>query len=111
MGLSLALAFFSCLSSLFLFLQMLAAVAYARNPDGIWFFNPSQWVDHHLFKDQSIWSIPLVKPRFSCLLDMSLAVRGNDMGLALRKTLGFFRGAGRSLTAFRETDFKSPTSY
>lgn len=58
----------------------------------MWFFNPAEWVRHHLFKDASIWEIPLVKPRFGCALDLSLAVRGYDMGLALRKTLEHFKG-------------------
>lgn len=58
----------------------------------MWFFNPSLWVRHHLFKDASIWEIPLVKPRFGCSLDLSLALRGYDMGLALRKTLDHFKG-------------------
>lgn len=58
----------------------------------MWFFDPSQWVRHHLFKDASIWEIPLVKPRFGCMLDMSRASLGYDMGLALRNTLNHFKG-------------------
>lgn len=72
---------------------MLAALAYARNPPGIWFFNPSKWVEQHMFKSASVWDIPLVKPRFSCMVDMSLAGRGYDLGLALRQMLTHFKGA------------------
>lgn len=72
---------------------MLAALAYARNPPGIWFFNPSKWVEQHMFKLASVWDIPLVKPRFSCMVDMQLAGRGYDLGLALRQTLTHLKGA------------------
>lgn len=64
----------------------------------MWFFDPSQWVRHHLFKDASIWEIPLVKPRFGCMLDLSRAALGYDMGLALRKTLEHFKGTTTKTT-------------
>ena len=73
--------------------KMLAALAYARNPPGIWFFNPSKWVEQHMFKSASVWDIPLVKPRFSCMVDLKLAGRGYDLGMALRQTLTHFQGA------------------
>ncbi|CAM9613973.1 unnamed protein product [Ectocarpus fasciculatus] len=45
---------------------MLAALAYARNTPGVRFVDPRVWVGQHLFKETSIWEIPLVKPRFTC---------------------------------------------
>ncbi|CAM9634328.1 unnamed protein product, partial [Scytosiphon promiscuus] len=84
--------------------QLLAALAYARNPPGIWFFDPSKWVDQHIFKVASIWNIPLIKPRFSCMVDMSLAVRGYDMGLALQQTLNHFKAGTTCETGFMDLD-------
>lgn len=63
---------------------------YARNPPGVWFINPQQWVIHHMFEQASIWDIPLVKPRFGCAFDMSMAVKGYDMAAALEDQLRHF---------------------
>lgn len=66
---------------------MLAALAYSRNPAGIWFFNPQQWVSDHLFKAASIWEIPLVKPRFSCSVDPSISLEEYDVSSELFREL------------------------
>ena len=71
---------------------MLAAVAYSKRTPGVWFVNPQAWVSQHLFKDASIWEIPLVKPRFSCSLDVSHGVE--DLAGALRRNLDFFTQGG-----------------
>lgn len=72
--------------------QMLAAVAYSKRSQGVWFVNPQAWVSEHLFKEASIWEIPLVKPRFSCSLDATSSV--NDVATALRRNLDFFTQGG-----------------
>lgn len=71
---------------------MLAALAYSRNRPGVWFLNPPQWVTHHMFKEASIWEIPLVKPRFGCSVDMSLSLAGFDMASALQQSFENFKG-------------------
>ncbi|CAM9945112.1 unnamed protein product [Ectocarpus sp. 12 AP-2014] len=48
--------------------QVLAAVAYSRKTPGVWFVDPRGWVGQNLFKEASIWDIPLVKPRFTCTM-------------------------------------------
>ncbi|CAM9712766.1 unnamed protein product [Ectocarpus sp. 4 AP-2014] len=48
--------------------QVLAAVAYSRKTPGVWFVDPRGWVGQNLFKEASIWDIPLVKPRFTCTI-------------------------------------------
>ena len=58
---------------------MLAAWAYSRNPEGLWFVNPQQWVSQHLFQAISIWNIPLIKPPFSCTVDPSLRLADYDL--------------------------------
>lgn len=63
--------------------QVLAALAYSRNPPGVWFLNPQQWVTHHMFRTASIWDIPLVKPRFGCSASMSLSLEGYDVATEL----------------------------
>eukprot|EP00903_Cladosiphon_okamuranus_P008170 g7869.t1 len=70
--------------------EVLAALVYARNPPGVWFVNPQQWVMRHMFEPASIWDIPLVKPRFGCAFDMSMAVQGYDMAAALDDQLRHF---------------------
>ena len=43
-----------------------------------------------MFEPASIWDIPLVKPRFGCAFDMSMAVKGYDMAAALEAQLSHF---------------------
>lgn len=43
-----------------------------------------------MFESASIWDIPLVKPRFGCAFDMSMAVKGYDMAAALEAQLSHF---------------------
>lgn len=68
----------------------MAALAYSRNEAGLWFINPQQWVTHHMFQKASIWDIPLVKPRFGCAFDISMATLGYDVAAALEAQLGHF---------------------
>ena len=75
--------------------QVLAALAYSRNPAGVWFINPQQWVTRHMFQRASIWDIPLVKPRFGCAFDISLSAHGYDVAAELRTQLGHFVSGGR----------------
>ncbi|CAM9766040.1 unnamed protein product [Scytosiphon promiscuus] len=83
--------------------QVLAALAYSRNPDGVVFVSPAQWSKQNLFFSTSIWEIPLVKPPFSCAFDISWAEKGYDMGRHLGEQLqSFIRGAKCEL-GFKET--------
>lgn len=79
----------------FLTPQVLAALAYSRNPAGVWFINPQQWVTRHMFQRASIWDIPLVKPRFACAFDISLSAHGYDIAAELRAQLGHFMSGGK----------------
>lgn len=62
-----------------LLLQVLAALQFSRQTEGIWFLDPQAWVSNHLFKEASIWDIPLVKPRYTCSIDPML-LRNNTIG-------------------------------
>lgn len=75
--------------------QVLAAFAYSRNPAGVSFINPTQWTHHHLFMQASIWDIPLIKPPFSCSVDLSLSVSGYDIATELGQFLEAFRRGAR----------------
>lgn len=81
-------------------LQVLAALSYSRNPDGVAFTNPSKWIHNHLFDDVSIWDVPLVKPRFSCTVDTSLSLKGYDVAAELDKMLLSFQRGGRCESGF-----------
>ncbi|CBJ32724.1 expressed unknown protein [Ectocarpus siliculosus] len=70
--------------------EVLAAFAYSRNAAGLRFINPRQWVTHHMFQKASVWDIPLVKPRFSCVIDISMAAKGYDVAAALEEQLSHF---------------------
>lgn len=63
---------------------------YSRNSPDVWFINPQQWVTRHMFEPAFIWDIPLVKPRFGCAFDMSMAVKGYDMAAPLEAQLSHF---------------------
>ena len=89
--------------NLFLFFhasQVLAALAYSRNPPGVRFVNPRQWVTYHMFEPASIWDIPLVKPRFACSFDMSPVNSGYDVAKELELHLGHFQHGGACETGF-----------
>lgn len=43
-----------------------------------------------MFQKASVWDIPLVKPRFSCVIDISMAVKGYDVAAALEEQLSHF---------------------
>lgn len=73
-----------------MYMKVLAALAYSRNEPGLWFINPQLWVTRHMFEHASIWDIPLVKPRFACAFDISMAAQGYDVAAALEAHLGHF---------------------
>lgn len=62
--------------------QALAALQYSRQPEGVWFIDPQAWVSEYLFKEVSIWDIPLVKPRFTCAVDPALLRNHASTGAA-----------------------------
>ncbi|CAB1101450.1 unnamed protein product [Ectocarpus sp. CCAP 1310/34] len=72
--------------------ELLAVLAYSRNPPEIWFLNPTQWVTHHMFKHASVWDIPLVKPRFLCSVNLLLAKQGDDVARELNRFADFSDG-------------------
>ncbi|CAB1099444.1 unnamed protein product [Ectocarpus sp. CCAP 1310/34] len=86
--------------------QALAALQYSRQPEGVWFLDPQAWVSEYLFKEVSIWDIPLVKPRFTCAVDPALlrnhasagAARGGrssfEVAQVLQDGLDFFSKGG-----------------
>lgn len=86
----------------FFFWQVLAALAYSRNPAGLHFTNPSQWTHNHLFAQASIWDIPVVKAPFSCRVDLSLSVAGYDLATELQGWLHAFRHGARCDRGFVE---------
>ena len=78
-------------------LQLMAALAYSRNTPGVWFIDPQTWVAQHLFRTESIWEIPLVKPRYTCSIDRSAMksdADSTDVALVLRSNLDFFTRGG-----------------
>ncbi|CBN75425.1 expressed unknown protein [Ectocarpus siliculosus] len=87
--------------------EVLAALAYSLNEPGLWFINPQQWVTHHMFQQASIWDIPLVKPRFGCAFDISMAAQGYDVASALETQLGHFMSGSACERGFIPLDHAS----
>ena len=77
--------------------QVLAALQFARETKGIWFLDPQAWVSQHLFKEESIWDIPLVKPRFTCAINPTVLRQRKDLDVAdvLGDSLDFFSRGGK----------------
>ncbi len=91
----------------FFALQVLAALQFFRQTEGIWFLDPQAWVSQHLFKEASIWDIPLVKPRFTCAINPTLLKRGGvDVADTLRYSLDFFTRGGTCTNG--QIDVKPP---
>lgn len=90
--------------------QTLAALAYSRNPEGVWFLNPQQWVSQHLFQTASIWDIPLVKPRFSCSVDPRLDLEKFDASAQLAQQLDAFDNGATCESGFMELDSRVTVS-
>ncbi|CAM9587062.1 unnamed protein product [Ectocarpus sp. 6 AP-2014] len=76
--------------------QVLAAVAYSRETPGVWFVDPRGWVGQNLFKEASIWDIPLVKPRFTCTIAADkLDSASPKTAEALQSIVDFFAIGGK----------------
>ncbi|CBJ32055.1 conserved unknown protein [Ectocarpus siliculosus] len=71
--------------------ELLAGLSYARNTEGVSFHNPAQWTHDHIFKEKSVWDIPLVKPHFSCALDINLSLQGLDVAEQIGNLVDSFR--------------------
>ncbi|CAM9350086.1 unnamed protein product [Scytosiphon promiscuus] len=87
--------------------QVLAALQHSRQTEGVWFLDPQTWVSRHLFKEASIWDIPLVKPRFTCAINpVHLRNNGDDFDVAevLENSLDFFSKGGKCTNG--QIDFK-----
>ena len=81
----------------------MAALAYSRNTPGVWFIDPQTWVSQHLFRDASIWEIPLVKPHYTCSIDptlMSADAANLDVAAILQSNLDFFTHGGTCDSGF-----------
>lgn len=72
---------------------MLAASAFLSNLDGVRFVNSRQWHQAHLFREASIWDVPLIKPRFVCTIDTSLLEAHQTAGELRKWIAAFTRGA------------------
>ncbi|CAN0334430.1 unnamed protein product, partial [Ectocarpus sp. 12 AP-2014] len=76
--------------------QVLAAVAYSRKTPGVWFVDPRGWVGQNLFKEASIWDIPLVKPRFTCTIAADkLDSASPKTAQVLQSSVDFFANGGK----------------
>ncbi|CAM9900724.1 unnamed protein product [Ectocarpus fasciculatus] len=76
--------------------QVLAALAYSRETPGVWFVDPQAWVGQNLFKEASIWNIPLVKPRYTCAIAPAQLEPGNpNTAEVLQSNLDFFSKGGK----------------
>lgn len=96
--------------SKYLSTQAVAAFAYSRNFDGVWFANSRPWVAQHLFPAASISEIPLVKPRFSCAVPPDFDVENIDLAHELSRLLDahFRRGTcGSALLATEARPLRS----
>lgn len=87
--------------------QVLASLAYSLNPAGVSFINPQQWVARHMFKQVSVWDIPLVKPRFGCAVDVSMSGQGYDVAAEMEKKLEYFSTGGLCETGYIALDTSS----
>lgn len=81
--------------------QVLAALAFSRNPDSLVFTNPRRWSVENLFTTKSIWDIPLVKPRFGCNFDMMLSQVGYDLSERIAEELVAFKLGHKCEMGFR----------
>ncbi|CAM9423519.1 unnamed protein product, partial [Hapterophycus canaliculatus] len=84
--------------------EVLAALAYSLNPDGVVFVSPTMWSKQNLFATKSIWDIPLVKPAFSCSFNVAWAAKGYDMGNYLAEELEAFTRGAKCELGFKATN-------
>eukprot|EP00903_Cladosiphon_okamuranus_P017929 g16497.t1 len=84
--------------------EVLAALAYSQSPESLMFINPKQWSVENLFVHQSIWDVPLIKPRFGCNYDTSLSLSGYDLSERTAKDLESFKVGLKCERGFREVD-------
>lgn len=75
-----------------------------QNSDGVQFTNLRQWSHRHIFEDVSVWDVPLVKPLFSCSVDVSLSMEGYDVAASLRERLNAFSHGARCDEGFLRLD-------
>eukprot|EP00752_Nemacystus_decipiens_P010095 g8996.t1 len=58
----------------------------------------AQWTHHNVFRERSVWDIPLVKPHFSCVMDVGPSLQGFDVAEQMGKWMdGFRHGASCEL--------------
>ena len=83
--------------------QLLAALLYERNPEGVQFLDSSNQ-GHRSLPGSTIWDAPPVKPRFGCSIDLSLTLQGYDVADQLDKHVEAFRHGARCDHGFVPVD-------
>lgn len=77
-------------------------MAFSRNHDSVLFVNPREWNVNNIFVMNSIWDVPLIKPRFGCTYDMLLSQFGYDLSERIAKEFEAFKlGLGKCELGFR----------
>lgn len=66
--------------------------------------NVSQWTHDHLFKAASVWDVPLLKPRFGCIVDLSPTLEGYDVAGPLAKRVEAFHHGARYVVSVQRTE-------
>ena len=83
--------------------QLLAALLYERNLEGVQFVGSSNQEDLSA-SESTIWDLPSVKPRFGCSIDLSLTLQGYDVADQLSKHIEAFRNGARCDHGFVSVD-------
>lgn len=100
-------------------MQLLAALLFVRNPEGVQFFDQSgqKRRDPTISKSRDI---PTAKSRFGCSIDISLAIQGYDVAYQLDKHVEAFYSGARcdsghielDIAALKlKTEWEFPTRY
>lgn len=70
-------------------LQLLAALLFMRNPEGVQFFDPGDRRDQ-TYTEIAIKDVPFKQSRFGCSIDLSLALQGYDIARQLEQQVQAF---------------------
>eukprot|EP00903_Cladosiphon_okamuranus_P017930 g16498.t1 len=81
--------------------EVLAALGFFRSPDTMEYMTPQQWSGENMIAIQSVWDVPLVKPKFGCSYDMGLSISGYDLAEKLTDELELFKLGLKCDTGFR----------
>lgn len=84
--------------------QALAAAAFYHNQRGVLFVNQREWSHHHLFESVSVWDVPLVKPHFSCMVDIRPSLKGFDVARFIEDWFQAFQRGARCERGYIDMD-------